>query len=144
MKLTPIEKARINTAALHNAYRDNLITYQEFSFYILLRDSAYPNKEKGERGMSVAQVHTIVKDHGYPKKRVEIVLNSLERKGFIQSHYFVQTSEGVASYTDIKMFDGENGIGRKRIKYRKFSMPFIPGEKVLRKKAKQKKLNKHG
>jgi hypothetical protein len=140
VKLSIFEKQRINLFALHHAYRKGLITYQEFSFYLLLRECAFPNK-KGERGISMIQVHQIVKEFGYPKKRVEIILKSLEKKKMLKPHYYIKTKDGLTSYTDISVFDGENGLGRRRIKFTKWEVLLVPGESKLRKSAKKLKID---
>lgn len=139
MKLSIFEKQRINLFALHHAYRKGLITYQEFTFYMLMRECAFPDSKTGKRGISMIQVHQISKEFGYPKKRVQIILKSLEKKGMLRPHYYIETNDGMVSYTQLSLFDGENGMGRRRIKYTKWEVLMAPGEKELRKRAKQKK-----
>lgn len=135
MKLSQNEKAGINAIEIMNAKLDGSITLIESMFYIIIRDHAFPSKEKGERGISMMQVHQLEErlHYRYTKKRIRTILGSLVKAGLLQANYYVKTKEGHIPYTDIKDFDGENGLGRKRIAYTKYSVLQAPTEKKARK-----------
>jgi hypothetical protein len=142
MKLSPNEKQGINTIEIAYAVAQGLITWQEMSFYIIIRDHAFPDK-KGRRGTSFIQVHQIAERLGdtYTKKRIKEILSRLIRAGFIRPHYFVRTKNGDESFNSIEDFDGPNGLGRKRIAYTKYEVLLAPTEKKARKEALKRKNN---
>lgn len=143
MKLTPNEKDKIRAHAVNLAYLDGLITNQEMVFYLTIMLHAFYNIKYKKRGLSMLQVHQM-EDWGYAKKRVQTLLGSLKRKGFVKAHYHVKTSDGLYITDDLSEFDGENGLGRKRIWYTKYEVLPVPKiEKRLIKEAKLKKKAKH-
>lgn len=141
MKLSSNELNRIKLYAANLAYLSGFLTNQEVIFYTTIAGSAFHSNKFNKRGLSLCQTHHFV-EMGYAKKRVQTVLSRLTRLKIIKPHYFIREGNEMVAYHKISDFDGENGMGRKRIKYTKYEILLLPGESDLIKKAKKKKKSK--
>lgn len=139
MKLTSNEKEAINDEATLLLIVEGIITWKEKALYDSLRKHAFYSSKTKKRNLSAMQVHRYEREIGLNKKRILEVFKKLERLKMIKPYYFVQTKNGLEEHTNLKDFDGDYGIGRKNIKFTKYKVLMVPGEKELRKKAIKKK-----
>jgi len=143
MKLTPNERTVINSKALAKLISAGKLSFKEAFFYTLIRDGAFLNS-KGQRQLSMVQIHHLVNELGFQERNTKRTLKKLVDLKMLEPNYFiiVKDDEGKSVLTPVsgfKNFQGEGSLGTRTIKFVKYKVLDVKHEKLLRKQARNKK-----